>query len=193
MVQLPHPSSVHIATQAAIDLSQVLAHPSPTTPFARYGYGQLRALHLLKDLFQQALPPALVSSQKITISTADFQALVQKKAQLIAQDHARSLEVMTTKSQNIGKASSISHPIQDTDVDSSLVLPPQLSKLVIVRITDPESDLITVHRPDGDSSVISTPTLPAPVIVRLQDHVIQVQKEPPPNLRQSQRSLKKKN
>ena len=98
---------------------------------------------------------------------------------------------MTTKSQNIGKESSISHPIQDTDVDSSFVLPPQLSKLVIVRITDPRSDVVTVHRPDGDSSVISTPTLPAPVIVSLQDPVIKVTKEPPPNLRRSQQSLKK--
>ena len=77
VVQLPHPSSIHIATQAAIDISQALTHPSPATPFARYGYGQLRALHLLNDLFQQALPLALVSSQKITTSTADFQAMRQ--------------------------------------------------------------------------------------------------------------------
>ena len=70
------PSSIYIATQATIDLSQALTHPSPETPFARYGDGQLRALHLLSDLFQQVLPPVLVSSQKITISTADFQALV---------------------------------------------------------------------------------------------------------------------
>ena len=76
VVQLPHPSSIHIATQATIYLSQALTHPSPETPFARYGDGQLRALHLLSDLFQQVLPPVLVSSQKITISTADFQALV---------------------------------------------------------------------------------------------------------------------
>ena len=38
-VQLPYPSSIHIATQAAIDLSQTLTHPSPVTPFARYGDG----------------------------------------------------------------------------------------------------------------------------------------------------------
>ena len=145
----------------------------------------------MKDLFQQALPPALVLSQKITTLTTDFQALVQKKAQLIAQDHARSLEVMTTKSQNIGKESSISHPIQDTDVDSSLVLSPQLSKLVIVRITDPRSDVVTVLRPGGDSSIVSTPTLPTSVIVRLQDPMIKVLKEPLPNLRRSQRPLKK--
>ena len=125
----------------------------------------------MKDLFQQALPPALVSSQKITTLTADFQALVWKKAQLIAQDHARALEVMTTKSQNIGKHSSISHPIQDTAFDFSLVLHPPLPEPVIVRITDPRSDVVTVHRLDGDSSVVSTPTLPAPVIVRLQDPV----------------------
>ena len=98
MVQLLHPSSIHITTQAAIDISQALTHPSPVTSFARYGYGQLRALHLLNDLFQQALPLALVSSQKITTSTADFQALVQKKAQVIAQYHVRALEVITTKS-----------------------------------------------------------------------------------------------
>ena len=83
----------------------------------------------------------------------------------------------------------MSHPIQDTDVDSSLVLSPQLSKLVIVRITDPRSDVVTVHRPDGDSSIISTPTLPAHVIVRLHDPMIKVPKVPPPNLRRSQRSL----
>ena len=52
VIQLPHPSSIHIATQAAIDLSQALTHPSPATPFARYGDSQLHALHLLDDLFQ---------------------------------------------------------------------------------------------------------------------------------------------
>ena len=112
--------------------------------------------------------------------------------------HARALEVMTTKSHNtIGKESSISPPNQDTTddsdvssgVDSSLVLPPQLPEPVIVRITDPRSDIVTVHRPDVDSSVVSTPTLSAHVIVRLQDPMIKVPKEPPPNLRRSQRSL----
>ena len=200
VVQLQHPLSIHIATQAAIDLSQALTHPSPVTPFARYGDGQLHAIHLLNDLFQQALPPALVSSKKIKSPTADLQALVQKKAQVISQDHVRDLEVMTTKSHNtIGKESSVSHPNQDTaddsdlssGVDSSLVLPPQLSEPVIVRITDLTSNIVTVRRPDGDFSVVSTPTLPAPVIVRLQDPVIKVPKEPPPNLRRSQRILKK--
>ena len=69
------------------------------------------------------------------------------------------------------------------------MLRPQLPKPVIVHITDPRSDVVTVRRPDGDSSVVSTPTLSAHVIVRLQDPMIKVPKEPPPNLRRSQRSL----
>ena len=108
---------------------------------------------------------------------------------------------MTTKSQNIGKESSVPHPNQETvddsdvssGVDSSLVLPPQLPEPVIVRITDPRSDVVTVHRPGGNSSIVSTPTLPTPVIVRLQDPMIKVPKEPLPNLRRSQRPLKKTN
>ena len=47
VVGLPHPSLVDVATQAALDFSQALRHPSPSTPFARYGDGQLRALKLL--------------------------------------------------------------------------------------------------------------------------------------------------
>ena len=70
------------------------------------------------------------------------------------------------------------------------MLPPQLPEPVIVPITDLTSNVVTVRRPDGDFSVVSTPTLPAPVIVRLQDPVIKVPKEPPPNLRRSQWSLK---
>ena len=116
--------------------------------------------------------------------------------QVIAQDHARALEVIPTKSHiTIGKESSVSPPNQNTDddydvssgVDSSLVLPPQLPEPVIVRITDPRSDVVTILRPGGDSSIVSTPTLPTPVIVRLQDPMIKVPKEPLPNLRRSQR------
>ena len=107
---------------------------------------------------------------------------------------------MNTKSHNtISTESSEPHSNQDsTDdsdvssgVDSSLVLPPQLPEPVIVRITDPRSDIVTVHRPDVDSSVVSTPTLPAPVIVRIPDPTSKVTNEPPPNLRRSQRLLKK--
>ena len=36
-VQMPHPSSIEIATQAALDLSVELQNPSSPTPFARYG------------------------------------------------------------------------------------------------------------------------------------------------------------
>ena len=58
-VQMPHPSSIEIATQAALDLSVELQNPSSPTPFARYGDIQLRALRLLQNIFQQTLPPTL--------------------------------------------------------------------------------------------------------------------------------------
>ena len=54
---MPHSPSIELATQAALDLSVALQNPSPSTPFACYGDGQLRALRLLQNIFQQALPP----------------------------------------------------------------------------------------------------------------------------------------
>ena len=84
-----------VATQAALDLSQALRHPSPSTPFARYGDGKLRTLQLLENLFRQALLPTL-SSPVTHVSNDDFQSLVLAKAKNIASDHLQALKIMKT-------------------------------------------------------------------------------------------------
>ena len=94
-VDIPHPSSVDVATQAALDLSQALRHPSPSTPFARYGDGQLRALQLLENLFRQTLPPT-ISSPVTNVSNGDFQFLVLAKTKTITSDHLQTLKIMKT-------------------------------------------------------------------------------------------------
>ena len=88
VVQMPHPSSIELATQAALDLSVELQNPSPSTPFARYGDGQLRALRLLQNIFQQVLPPTFSkNTQPVDKINLDFQALVQQEATTLTQQH----------------------------------------------------------------------------------------------------------
>ena len=56
---MPHPSSIEIAAKAALYLTTSLQNPSPSTPFARYGDVQLRALEQLHQIFKSHIPDNL--------------------------------------------------------------------------------------------------------------------------------------
>ena len=69
-----------------MDLSKELQNFSPSTPFACYGDGKLRALRLLQSIFQHALSHVLSKLQQpLDISTPAFQGLVQQKDTALAQ------------------------------------------------------------------------------------------------------------
>ena len=89
VVEVPHPSSVDVAIQAALDFYQTLRHPPLSNHFARFSDGQLRTLQLLENLFRHVLPPTLSSPAK-DISTDVFQFLVLAKSKTIAKVHTQA-------------------------------------------------------------------------------------------------------
>ena len=54
--EIPHPSSIHMGTQAAINLTRALSSPSLSIPCARYGDDKLPVLNQLKDIFTTLVP-----------------------------------------------------------------------------------------------------------------------------------------
>ena len=146
---MPHPSSIELATQAALDLSVELQNPSPSTPFARYGDGQLRALRLLQNIFQQALPPIFSkNTQPFNKTNLDFQALVQQEATTLAQQHIQALRYQEQKQ------------LQSLPVLSSLPLPPPSLPLTSHNII---SEILIANEH------VSPIALHNPIIVKIKD------------------------
>ena len=193
VVELPHPSSIGVATQAALDLSQALRNLSPSTPFARYGDGQLRVLHLLENLFRQALPPTL-SSPIIFFSNDDFQSLVLTQTKTITSDHIKALKIMNTppvpSSVPISVYKSLVAPPHPVITPGPLTPPPVLTQEhikpspVITQEQNEPSPVITQDFDDDYSFV--EPSKPTPIIVRIKDprpvYIIVRIKDPRPKL-----------
>ena len=126
-----------------------LQNPSPSTPFARYGDVQLRALRLLQNIFQQALPPTFSKhTQPFDKTNLDFQALVKQEATTLAQQYIQALRYQEQKQ------------LQSLPVSSSFTLPPP-------------SLPVTSHHIISETPIANEPVSPIaphdPIIVKIKD------------------------
>ena len=135
-----------------------LQNPSPSTPFARYGDVQLRALRLLQNIFQQALPPTFSKhTQPFDKTNLDFQALVKQEATTLAQQYIQALRYQEQKQlQSVPVPSpltllppslpvisqDIDHNVSETPIVNEPVSPIARHDPIIVKFEDPKNNTI---------------------------------------------------